>query len=37
MIGSEAELDWQQGDNGLTIKTPSESPDEMAIVLKISL
>ena len=37
MLGSEAELDWQQGDNGLTIKTPSESPDEMAIVLKINL
>jgi alpha-L-fucosidase len=37
MLGSEAELDWQQADNGLTIKAPSESPDEMAIVLKIDL
>ena len=37
MLGSGAELDWQQADNGLTIKTPSGSPDEMAIVLKINL
>jgi len=37
MLGSGAELDWQQADNGLTIKTPSESPDDMAYVLKINL
>jgi len=37
MLGSGAGLDWHQAEGGLTIQTPSEAPDDMAIVLKIKL
>jgi alpha-L-fucosidase len=35
MLGSDALLDWHQERGGLSIQTPSEAPDDMAIVLKI--
>jgi alpha-L-fucosidase len=37
MLGSGAGLDWHHAEGGLTIQTPSEAPDDMAIVLKIKL
>ncbi len=37
LLGSEVELDWQQDEAGLAIQMPSEAPDEMAVVFKISL
>ena len=37
LLGSELELKWQQSDGGLSVQTPSEAPDEIAVVFKISL
>ena len=37
MLGSDVKLEWQLKDDGLAIHTPSEAPDEMAVVFKISL
>jgi alpha-L-fucosidase len=37
MLGSESPLHWHQADSGLTIRTPSTAPDEMAVVFKIRL
>jgi alpha-L-fucosidase len=37
MLGSEAALEWQHRERGLSIHMPSVSPDEKAVVLKIDL
>jgi alpha-L-fucosidase len=37
LLGSESEVKWEQTDAGLIIRTPSDAPDEMAVVFKISL
>ena len=36
LLGWDSELEWQQTDAGLAVRTPSEAPDDMAIVFKIS-
>ncbi len=35
LIGSSAELKWEHGAEGLTLTTPEEAPDQMAVVFKI--
>ncbi len=35
LLGSETGLEWQQTGGGLKILTPSQAPDEMAVVFKI--
>jgi len=35
MLGSQAELDWNLAAEGLTLITPEEAPDQMAVVFKI--
>jgi alpha-L-fucosidase len=37
LLGADAELEWQQSEAGLTVRTPSVAPDEMAVVFRISL
>jgi hypothetical protein len=34
-MGSSAELVWELGEEGLTLTTPEEAPDQMAVVFKI--
>ena len=35
LMGSRADLDWNLAEEGLTLTTPDESPDPMAVVFKI--
>jgi len=35
LLGSSAELVWELGEEGLTLTTPEEAPDQMAVVFKI--
>jgi alpha-L-fucosidase len=35
LLGSPEELDWELGSGGLTLTTPGEAPDSMAVVFKI--
>jgi alpha-L-fucosidase len=35
LMGSSAELVWELGEEGLTLTTPEEAPDQMAVVFKI--
>jgi len=35
LMGSSAELKWNLGPEGLTLNTPEEAPDQMAVVFKI--
>lgn len=37
MLGSDAQIDWSQSDDGVTVTSPSQAPNEMALVYKISL
>lgn len=37
MLGSDEEIKWTAGDEGLTVTSPSTAPDEMAVVYKIEL
>ena len=35
LMGSSAEVEWEHGAEGLTLTTPEEAPDQMAVVFKI--
>jgi alpha-L-fucosidase len=35
LLGSSSELKWELTDEGLTLNTPEEAPDQMAVVFKI--
>ena len=35
LLGSSAELVWELGEEGLTLTSPEEAPDQMAVVFKI--
>jgi alpha-L-fucosidase len=35
LMGSTAELEWNLAEGGLTLTTPQEAPDQMAVVFKI--
>jgi hypothetical protein len=35
LLGSGAEIDWNLAAEGLTLITPAEAPDQMALVFKI--
>lgn len=37
LVGSDAEIQWKQGDDGVTVTSPSTAPNEMAVVYKITL
>ncbi|MCA9241192.1 MAG: alpha-L-fucosidase, partial [Planctomycetales bacterium] len=37
MLGADADIAWQQSNAGLTVTSPSESPDDMAVVYKIEV
>jgi alpha-L-fucosidase len=35
LLGSDADLEWNLAEGGLTLTTPEEAPDQMAVVFKI--
>jgi alpha-L-fucosidase len=37
LLGSSSELKWELGTEGLTLNTPEEAPDQMAVVFKIEI
>ena len=36
MVGAPGKLNWKQGEDGLTVEAPSQTPSEYAVVLKIA-
>lgn len=37
LVGSDSDIQWKQGDGGVTVTSPSTAPNEMAVVYKITL